>query len=113
MNELPIAAPSHDNIYHWSLPHQIDFGVPSLRPWPADTAYELALDDFDGIAVVNAACVPLVQQTEIYGAEGSGLRAVIECPIKVYMGPMLGHALRHTHDALRHTHTRARVRLML
>ena len=61
----------------WSWGH--DAG--SLRLWPATGACELAIDDFGAIRDATAADLPIVAQTEIKHPT-SGLRAVIEYPVK-------------------------------
>ena len=60
----------------------IAFGVPTLRDHPARAVYEVDGEDFDVVAKHTANLVPMIQQTEVQGAEGTGLRAVFECPIK-------------------------------
>ena len=47
----------------------------------AQDVYEIPLDDFDAVRDATAAGVPLVSQTEISNSS-TGLRAVIECPVK-------------------------------
>ena len=53
----------------------------SLRLWPATGAQELTIGDFDAIRDATAADLPIVAQTEIKHPT-SGLRAVIEYPVK-------------------------------
>ena len=56
-------------------------GGEQLRLWPAKGAYELPIEDFAAVHAATADAIPLVSQTEIADAS-SGLRAIIECPVK-------------------------------
>lgn len=74
-------------------------GGEQLRLWPAKRAYEIPIDDFDAVHAATAAAIPLVSQTEIADAR-SGLRAIIEFPVKT-MNLSLegGRNATGTHDA--------------
>ena len=78
------AQPTHGYRQTIDLNDDIPFGTPTLRlsRAPAD-AYEVDVDDFEAVRRATVACHQLVQVTEIRGeADGAGLRAVIECPVK-------------------------------
>lgn len=74
-------------------------GGEQLRLWPAKQAYELPIGDFAAIRAATADAIPLVSQTEIADAS-SGLRAIIECPVKTMNLSLEGGTnSTGTHDA--------------